>query len=94
MGKLPEPDDVDFIVAGGDSDPKSLQETIDFIREYKDREEYAAEVQQAKTILDALGIDCREYGMDDPNALLDHWKRCVSDLTENDSEQRKNGRST
>jgi len=94
MGKLREPDDVDFVVTGGDSDPKSLQETIDLIQEYKQRAEYAAEVQQAKTILDALGMDCKAYGMDDPEALLKHWKRCVSDLTENDSEQRVNGRST
>jgi hypothetical protein len=80
MGTLPEPDDVDFVVSGGDSGPESLRETAEFIERYKRRPEYRSEVERAKAILDSLGIDPTTYGMDDPLALLDHWRRCVEDL--------------
>jgi hypothetical protein len=92
MKPLPEPDDVDFIVSGGDSDPKSIQETIEFIRDYKSRPGYANEVEAANQLLATLGIDPEKYGMDDPKALLDHWKRCVDQLAK-DSPNGPNSRS-
>lgn len=87
MGRLTEPDDIDFIVSGGDPDPRSLQETIDFIQESRRRAEYQEEAREAKRILDAIGIRPGDHGMKDPAALLDHWRKCVADLTRDESEK-------
>jgi hypothetical protein len=92
MGKLPEPDDVDIFVGGGDPDPESIRETVEYIKEYKKRPEYAEEVREARRILDSLKIDAQAYGMPDPAALLDHWKRCVEDLTPCDTSGQANAR--
>jgi hypothetical protein len=81
MSRLPEPDDVDIIVDGRNSDPDSIRETIEYIEEYKRRPGYAAEVEQAKRILDSLKLNSKGDPMPDPAALLDHWRRCVADLT-------------
>ena len=93
MGRLPEPDDVDFVVEGGDSDPESVRETIEYVKEYKRRPEHAAEVEEAKRILESLKINSQDYGMDDPAALLEHWRRCVADLTRDDRNGQSNGGS-
>ncbi len=91
MATLPEPDDVDIVVSSGGSDPKSRAETTEFIRQYKQRPEFPSEVLEARKRLDALGIKPETYGLDDPQALFAHWKRCVEDLERNDSKP-TNGR--
>jgi len=91
MGRLPEPEDLDIVVDGRDSDPESLRETSEFIRAYKSRPEYADEIREARRILDAIKINSTDYGMTDPAALLEHWKRCVEDLTRDDQEGQANG---
>lgn len=83
MGILPEPDDVDIVVSGGESTPEALRETAELIERLKRRPEHAAEVEEARKTLEALGITPETYGKDDPQALLAHWKRCVEDLTRN-----------
>lgn len=92
MSKLPEPEEVDFVVADGDDEVASAEETARFIREYKRRAEYVSEVAEAKRILEALGINSGDYGMNDPQALLDHWRRCVADL-QDESAPRSNGQT-
>ena len=84
MAMLPEPDDVDLVVSSGDPDPKSLQDTIDYINDLRRRADHPAAVREAKEILDQLGIDPGHHGMDDPAALLDHWRQCVEDLARGD----------
>ena len=84
MGEIFEPDDVDFVVAGGDSDPASVQETIEYIKEYKRRPEHAEEVRKAKEILESLKLRFSDYGVGDPESLLEHWKRYVADPMEAD----------
>ncbi len=91
MGRLQEPDDVDFVVEGGDSDPESIRQTIEFIKEYKQRPGYADEVREANKILESLKINSTEYGIPDPDALLEHWKKCVEDLTRDDHDGQANG---
>jgi hypothetical protein len=83
MGTLPEPNDVDIVVSGGEPTPDALRETAEFIERSRRRPEHAAEVEEARKTLEALGIKPESYGMDDPQALLAHWKRCVEDLTRN-----------
>src|SRR5690348_8518379 len=82
MNKLPEPDDVDFVV--GDIPPadRASIETERFIEAYKRRPEYRLEAEQAARILDALGIEARDDGMPDAEALLDHWRRCIAELSQ------------
>lgn len=91
MGRLPEPEDVDIIVSGTDSTADSLRATIEFIKAYKSREGYAEESKEARAILDALGIHPKDYRMDDPEQLLDHWRRCVADLTEVERNGKREG---
>jgi transcriptional regulator with XRE-family HTH domain len=75
---LPEPDDVDFIVSGGDPDPRSLQDTINFIKEYRRRAEYPAEAREAREILDALGINWRgETGVSGETLTLGDEERSM-----------------
>jgi hypothetical protein len=76
----PEPDDVDFVVEGGDTDPESIQETIEYVKAYKSRPEHAEEVREAKRILESLGINTNDYGIPDPAELLAHWHRTVAEL--------------
>ena len=87
MNKLPEPDDVDFFVGDVEADPTASAETARMIEEYKKRPDYPIEAEQAKRMLAALGIDARDYGMQDAQSLLDHWRRCVADLSEADLRQ-------
>jgi hypothetical protein len=80
MSKLPEPDDVDFFVGGIEVGPEASRETQKAIEEYRKRPEYRSELDEAKRILAALGINAPDHGMPDAKALLDHWHRCVADL--------------
>ncbi len=80
MNNRPEPDDVDLFVGGVACDAGSADDTARFIEEYKNRADYPFEVEEAERILAALGIEARNYGMQDAKALLDHWHRCVADL--------------
>jgi hypothetical protein len=87
MGRLPEPDEVDIIVDGRDYDPASHQETIEFIKQYKSRPEYAAELQQAKETLEALRMNSPNYQPVDPAELLAQWHRRVEELKQRESQQ-------
>lgn len=80
MGLPLEPDDVDFVVASHDSDPASIQETIDYINEYKQRPGYAEEIQEAHRILESLGMDPSKFGEPDPGGLLAQWRRNVEKM--------------
>jgi hypothetical protein len=80
MGRLPEPDDVDIVVDGRNSDPESLRETTEYIKAYKSRPEYAEEVREAKRILDAFRLNSPNYTPPDPDALLEEWKRTAEEL--------------
>jgi hypothetical protein len=92
MSRLSEPDDVDFFVGGAEPDPRASTETARIIEEYKRRPDYRLEVDEAGRVLAALGIDARDYGMQDAQSLLDHWHRCVTDLLADDLAE-TNGRS-
>jgi hypothetical protein len=70
-------------VGGVDPDPDSLVETSRFIAAYKQRPDYQAKVEEAKKILADLGIDPHAYGMPNAKSLLDHWHRCIADLSRN-----------
>lgn len=91
MGSLPESEDVDFFVEGGDSDPDSVRETVEFVKEYKRRPQHAAEVLEAKRILDSLKINSKDHGMEDPAALLEFWRRTVADLSRDGDGPSTNG---
>ena len=80
MFERTEPDDVELFVVGVESDGEASIETARFIEEYKNRPGYASEVEEAKQILAALGINAPDYGLQGPKALLEHWRRCVDDL--------------
>lgn len=56
MNKLPEPDEVDFFVGGGEVPPRIAAETAAWINEYKSRPGYRLELDEAKRILDRLGM--------------------------------------
>ena len=93
MEKLPEIDDeVDIIVSDEGSTPDSLREAVEFIKEYKSRPEYAEESKEARAILDALRINSKDYGIDDPAVLLDHWRACVADLAREEKDGHSNGK--
>ena len=81
MGKLSEPKAVDFVVVESDSDQESVRRTTEIIEQDKQRPGADERRIQAEQILASVGIDPRTCGMDDPQALLDHWRRCVGDLT-------------
>jgi hypothetical protein len=80
MGLMPEPDGVDFVVEGGDTDPESIRETIEFIKQYKQRPGYAEELREAKRILESLKANSKNYVELDPDALLEQWKRTAEEL--------------
>jgi hypothetical protein len=80
MNNRPEPDDVDLFVGGIEPDPRAARETAKFIEEYKKRPDYPLEVEEAKRLLAAIGIDPRTYGIPDSQALLEHWHQCVAKL--------------
>jgi hypothetical protein len=80
MGKLCEPDDVEFFVGGAEPNTKASVETARLIEEYKKRPDYPIEAEEAERILAGLGIDIRDYGPQDAKMLLDHWHQCVADL--------------
>jgi hypothetical protein len=82
MGKIPEPDDVDLFVGDIEieQDANGSAATEEFIEEYKKRANYHVEVEEAQSILAALGINAREYGMPNAQSLLAHWNRCVAEL--------------
>ena len=92
MSKRPEPDDVDLFVGGVIPDADAVRETARFIKEYKERADYPAEVEEAERILAALGVQPSDYGTPDAAALLDHWRECVADLTKSAPEPSKTGR--
>jgi hypothetical protein len=92
MNRRFEPDDVDFFVGGVEPDPGASTDTARAIEEFKRRPEYRSEAEEAERILAGLGIDARDYGVQDSQSLLDHWRRCVSDLLE-DERGETNGRS-
>jgi hypothetical protein len=87
MGRLPEPDDVDIVVDGRDSDPASHQETIDFIKQYKQRPGYAEELREAKETLEALRINSPNYQAIDPAELLAQWQRTVEEIKRAESQE-------
>lgn len=91
MPRLPEPDDVDIIVDGRESDPESIRDTIEYIKNYKNRPEYAAEREAARAIFDSVRINSKGQGMDDPEALLEHWRKCAADLTKDLQNGHPNG---
>jgi hypothetical protein len=81
----PEPDDIDFVVAGHDSDPESIGATIEFVKALKSRPEHAEQVREALRTLESLGIDTSEFGIaDDPGGYLAQWQKTREAL-----EQRK-----
>jgi hypothetical protein len=93
MGTLHEPDDVDFVVAGGDSSPESVREALEFIRKDKARPEYAAELQEAMRKLAAIGIDTTTFGTsEDPGGFREYWRRTVEELRD-ERQSGPNGRS-
>lgn len=73
--------ELDVVVGGVRPAPDAVAETSRFIAAMKRRPNYRAELEEAARILEGLGIDPSSYGMEDPDALLDHWRRCVADLT-------------
>jgi hypothetical protein len=79
MAKQPDPDDVDLIIDGRNTDPEALRETAADIAAYKARPEYAAEAARAQAILDSIPIEDRPLGRANPQELLEHWRRCVAD---------------
>jgi len=85
MSNRPEPDDVDLFVVGVESNAGSADETARIIEEYKKRSGYPFEAEEAERILATLGINARDYGMQDAQSLLDHWHRCVAELLKADS---------
>ena len=87
MPKLPEPDDVDFLVGDVTVDPLSHEETIKAIAELRNRPDHRAKLAEAAKILAHVNIDARAYGTEDPQALLDQWNRCVADLARSAPEQ-------
>ncbi len=87
MGRLPEPDDVDIVVDGRDYDPASHQETMEFIKQYKSRPEYAEELRQAKETLETLRRNSPNYQAIDPAEFLIQWHRTVEELKRGDSEE-------
>jgi hypothetical protein len=82
MNKLPEPDHVDFCVGGVEPDPQASIDTLRKIEEYKQRPTYQFETQEAERILAEVGIELRRYGMQNAELSLEHWHRCIADLTE------------
>jgi hypothetical protein len=92
MGKLTEPDDVDLFVGGVEPDAKAAEETARLIEECKKHPDYLRRAASAKQSLAAVGISPPDYGLPDAASLLDHWRRCVADLTKIDSDK-GNGQS-
>src|SRR5262245_31677449 len=84
MSKLPEPDDVEFLVGGVAPDAGVSSETTRLIEEYKKRPDYPFEAEEAERILAALGINARAYGSQDARSLLEHWHGCVAELIKAD----------
>jgi hypothetical protein len=80
MGKISEPDDVDLFIGGVQPDAEASAVTARFIEEYKKRPDYHIEAEEAERILAGLGIKVQDYGMNDAQSLLVHWRRCVADL--------------
>jgi hypothetical protein len=80
MARLPEPDDVDIVVEGGDTDPESIRQTIEFIEEYKRRPGHADKVRRAKRFLEDLRASSKGYVTPDPDALLEQWKANAEEL--------------
>ncbi len=93
MPTFREPDDVDFIVAGGDSSPESIQETIEFIRRDKARPGYEEEVAESKRLLESIGIDTVTYGLPDPQVTLERLKQIQEDARRMVREEAKGGPS-
>jgi hypothetical protein len=77
---LIEPDDVDIVVDGRDSDPDSHRKTVEFIEEYKNRPEFAELSARAKLFLEELRANPKGYVIPDPDALLEQWKLCAEEL--------------
>ena len=84
MSNRPEPDDVDLFVGGVEPDARSSIETSRIIEKYKKRPDYPVEAEEAQRILAALGINARDYGMQDAKSLLEHWHGCVAELLKAD----------
>ena len=59
-------------------------ETSRFIEAYKKRPEYPREAEAAEQTLAALGIHPSVDGMADAEALLEHWRGCISKLLKPD----------
>lgn len=95
MKKLPEPDDVDFVVGDVPPDPEATAETIRFLAEYKQTPEGRARSEEARRLWAELGIDHRDFDMPDAQALLEHWHRCRAELfnTDNGEHSETNGAS-
>src|SRR5262249_8392856 len=83
MSKLPEPDDLELFVGGVEPDASVLVETARMIEEYKSRPDYPFEAKEAERVLAALGINAR-HGLQDARSLLEHWHRCVAELSKAD----------
>lgn len=86
-------EEVEICVGGVEDTPDALSRTTQFIAAYKQRPAYQFDTEEARKILADLGIDPHAYGMPDAKSLLDHWHRCIAELTGNgtppgsDSEQ-------
>ena len=81
MNNFLDTDDVDEIIDGRNTTTEDLRATADVIAAYKAQPEYAAEVARATAILDAIPIEAQPFATADPEALLEHWRRCVAELT-------------
>lgn len=72
MSIIPEPEDVEIVVAGGDVDPATVRETVDFINRYKLVNDQTPELRHA---IESLGINPRDYGVESVDDLIQHWRR-------------------
>jgi hypothetical protein len=82
MGKLTEADDVDLFVGGVEPDAEAAAETATLIEECKKHPDSLRKAASAEQILAAVGISAPDYGLPDAASLLEHWRRCVADLAE------------
>jgi hypothetical protein len=83
MSNRPEPDDVDLFVGGVEPDARASIETAKAIEAYKRRSDYPFKAEEAERIL-AAGINARDYGIQGPKSLLEHWHGCVAELRKAD----------
>ena len=87
MIQRPNADETDIFVGGVTPSAESYDEMLAAIAASKLSPDRAARQAEAAKILAEVGIDPRTYGTEDPQALLDHWHRCVADLADETSDR-------